>query len=67
MKRVFLIGIVLFFVKNSFSFTAGDCEYKNLVLGYVEEGYSYSGDAPGVNPIQPANLTAQRLWPASIA
>jgi len=66
MKRAFLGVLVLFFVKNGFSFTAGNCSYKDLVLGYLEEGYSYTADAPGTDPISSSNLASQRLWPASI-
>jgi hypothetical protein len=69
MKRAFVGILVLFFAKNSFSFTAGNCKYKDLVLGYLEEGYSYSYpscDPPTCDPITPGNLASQRLWPASI-
>jgi hypothetical protein len=76
MKRAFLGVLVLFFAKNSFSFTAGNCKYKDLVLGYLEEGYSYNcvsytpwncPCAPTMcDPITQGTLTSQRLWPASI-
>jgi len=69
MKRLFLAGLTFFFVQNGYSFIAGNCKYKHLVLGYLEEGYSYSRGScnpPSCDPIHPSRLTAQRLWPASI-
>lgn len=70
MKRLFFIGVIVFFVRNGFSFTVGDCKYKNLVLGYVEEAYSYSlgaCDPPTCNHITTDKLVSQRIWRAPIS
>lgn len=65
MKKVLFTAMVVIWCETAFAFTAGDCKYKNLITGFLEEGYSYnisSCDPPGCDPIVPTNLTSQRLW-----